>query len=150
MNIISPNFPPNGQIPSKYTCDGDNINPELSIEGVPNEAKSLVLIMDDPDAVKVTGKVWDHWIVFNIPSNTMIISEGQEPPGIHGKGTGENLKYSGPCPPDGEHSYVFRLYALDREINLPEGITREQLDEAVQRYIIDQTELIGKYKKKQF
>lgn len=148
MLLTSPNFAPGGEIPSKYTCDGANINPELMIEDVPKNAKSLVLIMDDPDALKPAGKVWDHWIVFNIPPDTMTILEEQEPQGAHGRGSGGELKYSGPCPPDREHRYYFKLYALDTELNLVEGVSKAEIEEAMQKHVIEQAELMGRYQRK--
>jgi hypothetical protein len=147
MKITSPAFKNNGMIPSRYTCDGININPPLTFSDIPENTKTLVLIMDDPDAVKPAGKVWDHWIVFNIPKETTEIQEDQEPNGIHGKGTSGNLKYHGPCPPDGEHRYFFKLYALNTELNLIEGSKKSEVEKAMQSYIIEKAELIGKYSK---
>jgi len=115
---------------------------------IPKEVKSLVLIIDDPDSVKPAGKVWDHWIVFNIPPSTTIIPEGKEPQGVHGKGTGGNLKYHGPCPPDAEHRYYFKLYALDTQLSLPEGSTKLEVEKSMERHIIEKTELIGRYDRK--
>ena len=145
MKLTSSAFKDNGMIPSKYTCDGDNFNPQLSISEVPGNAESLVLIMDDPDAIKPAGKVWDHWIVFNIPSDLKEISESEEPEGIHGVGSGGNLDYRGPCPPDGEHKYFFKLYALDTILDLEEGVTKEEVEIAMQDHILEQTELTGRY-----
>jgi Raf kinase inhibitor-like YbhB/YbcL family protein len=142
MKLTSAVFQNNQSIPSKYTCDGEDINPPLEISDVLQQAKSLVLIMDDPDAPSGT---WDHWIVFNIPPDTKSIAEGKEPAGIHGKGTSGNLEYHGPCPPDREHRYFFKLYALDTDLNLAEGSTKKQVESAMQGHIIDQTQLIGLY-----
>jgi len=147
MELRSDVFENNGKIPSKYTCDGENVNPQLSILNVPDNTKSLVLIMDDPDAVKPAGKVWDHWIVFNIPTEIKEIQEAQEPQGIHGKGTSGNLNYMGPCPPDAEHKYFFKLYALSITLDLSEGSTKQEVEAAMQSHIIEQTELIGKYER---
>ena len=118
MKMSSNSF--DGKIPSKFTCDGENINPSLSISNVSSEAQSLVLIMDDPDAIKPADKVWDHWIVWNIPVTTTFIEEGKEPEGVHGTGNGGNTYYIGPCPPDKEHRYFFKLYALDITLDLEE------------------------------
>lgn len=145
MKITSSAFENNGNIPSKYTYDEGNISPPLTFSEIPKNTKTLALIMDDPDAIKPAGKVWNHWIVFNIPKDTAEISEAQEPNGIHGKGTSENLNYHGPCPPDGEHRYFFKLYALDTELNLEQGATKEQLIQAMEGHIIEKVELIGKY-----
>ena len=149
MKISSFVFENNGFIPAQYTCDGPDINPPLNIEGVPEEAKSLVIIMDDPDvpkSVREDGN-WDHWIVFNIPPDTTQIIEGQEPVGIHGRGTSGNLKYHGPCPPDGEHRYIFKLYALDIELDLMEGATKKEVEAAMEGHVIEEAKLVGRYKR---
>jgi len=152
MNLTSPSFAPNGKIPAKYTCDGENINPPLTIENVPANAKSLVLIMDDPDIPEFVKKkynieVWDHWIVFNIPYTTTEIKEGKNPVGITGKNTGGKKTYGGPCPPDREHRYFFKLYALDTMLNLPEGVAKKQVEEAMERHILARAELVGRYER---
>jgi len=104
--------------------------------------------MDDPDAIKPAGKVWDHWVIFNMPPDTTEILEGTEPQGIHGIGTSGNLKYHGPCPPDGEHRYFFKLYALDMMLDLAEGVTKSEVENATQGHVIEQTELVGRYNRK--
>lgn len=142
MELTSPHFENSGKIPAKYTCDGENINPALDISGVPEEAKSLVLIMDDPDAPMGT---WDHWITFNIPPNTSRIEEGFEPGGISGKGTSGNLEYSGPCPPDGEHNYIFKLYALNTILDLEEGVSKEKVIDSMKGQIVAEATLTGSY-----
>jgi len=152
MKLTSPALPLNGKIPRKYTCDGDNISPPLNIENVPTTAKSLVLIMDDPDIPdsvkkKFNIEVWVHWIVFNIPATITEIKEGQNPEGVLGKNTGGKKAYGGPCPPDREHRYFFKLYALDTKLNLPEGVTKRQVEEAMQGHILAQAELIGRYQR---
>ncbi len=152
MQLTSTAFEHAGKIPGKYTCDEDNTNPPLVIGGVPANAKSLALIMDDPDIPNFVKErnnieVWDHWIVFNIPPDTKELAEGQRPPGIQGKNTGGKNAYSGPCPPDREHRYFFKLYALDTMLNLPEGISKKQVEEAMQGHIIAQVELMGRYER---
>lgn len=147
MKITSSAFEHGGKIPSKYTCDGEDINPGLVISEVPGEAKSLVLIMDDPDAVKPAGKVWDHWIVWNIPADTTEIAEGEKPKGMHGRGTSGNLNYHGPCPPDAEHRYYFKLYALDSELDIAEGSTKKDVEEAMKGHIVAQAAIMGKYRR---
>jgi Raf kinase inhibitor-like YbhB/YbcL family protein len=132
----------NGTIPPQYTCDGANISPPLAIADVPAESKSLTLIMDDPDAPVGT---WDHWVVFNIPPNTTEIPEGQEPVGVHGQGTADNVNYTGPCPPDREHRYFFKLYALDTMLDLSEGVRKADVERAMEGRILDQAELVGRY-----
>jgi Raf kinase inhibitor-like YbhB/YbcL family protein len=149
MKLMSPAFEHEGKIPSKYTCDGENISPPLTVSDVPPATKSLVLIMDDPDVPKHlrADGMWDHWVVFNIPASMRDIKEGNEPDGIHGIGTGGNMNYFGPCPPDREHRYFFKLYALDTELDLPEKATKQQLEKAMENHIIEKTELMGKYER---
>lgn len=148
MNLTSSVFEHNGKIPALYTCDGQDMNPPLFISDVPAKTKSLVLIMDDPDAVKPTGKVWDHWLVWNIPSSLREIKEGEEPKGVFGLGSSRHLGYKGPCPPDGEHRYYFKLYALDKKLELPEGSGKVDIERAMDGHIIEQAELIGLYIRK--
>ncbi len=153
MNLTSPSFPPHGKIPGKYTCDGENISPPLNIEHVPANAKSLALIMDDPDIPEFVKKkfnitIWDHWIVFNIPPTTTEISEGKNPPGILGKNTGGKNAYGGPCPPDKEHRYFFRMYALDKMLDLPEGVAKKQVEEGMEGHVLEKVELMGRYERK--
>lgn len=138
-------FDSGGAIPSKYTCDGDNVNPPFEITGVNENVKSLVLIMDDPDA---PVGIWDHWVKFNIPVDTKIIEEAGELAGVSGKGTGGALEYSGPCPPDGQHRYFFKLYAIDIELTLAEGSSKEEVEEAIDGHILQSVELMGTYERK--
>jgi len=142
MQLTSTAFEQNQLIPSKYTCDGENVSPPLAIADVPEQAKSLVLIMDDPDA---PVGVWDHWVAYNIPPGTSLIDEGQTPHGIMGKNTRGNLAYGGPCPPDREHRYFFKLYALDSMLDIAEGATKAEVEKAMEGHVIEQTELMGRY-----
>ena len=147
MRLTSSAFQHEGYIPQKYTCDGQNINPPLTITDAPLGTQSLVLILDDPDVPKHIreDEMWDHWIVFNIPPTTKQIAEGKEPEGIHGMGTGKNLNYYGPCPPDREHRYFFKLYALDKMLDLPERATKQEVEKAMENHILAKTELMGIY-----
>jgi len=145
MTLTSDTFVHDALIPSKYTCDGDNSNPPLEWSGVPEGARSLVLIMDDPDAVKPAGKVWDHWVVFNMNPQTRSVEQGIEPNGVLGVNSGGGLGYQGPCPPDGEHRYVFKLYALDTTLDLTEGATKAHVEQAMEGHVLAQGELIGRY-----
>lgn len=147
MKLTSSVFQEGDSIPQKYTCDGPNINPPLTISGVPKGAQSLVLIMDDPDvpAYIRPERMFDHWVVFNIPPETTQIDEGKEPQGTHGITTNNLLKYYGPCPPDREHRYFFKLYALDTKLNLPEKSTKEQVEKAMEKHILATAELMGVY-----
>ena len=147
MKLTSPAFENNGKIPSIYTCEGKDINPPLLISDAPKGTKSFVLIMDDPDAVKPAGKIWIHWVMWNIPPDTTEIAEGVEPHGIPGRGTSDILGYQGPCPPDAEHRYFFKLYALDAMLDLPVGYTKEQVEKAMDGQVIESTELVGRYEK---
>ena len=144
MKLTSSAFTNNGKIPSKYTCDGNNINPELIISNVPKNAKSLVLIMDDPDAP--IGN-WDHWVVFNIPVTTNVINEDSEAQGVAGKNSWKKTGYGGPCPPDREHRYFFKLYALDTSLNLEEGATKKEVENAIKNHILEKNELVGRYER---
>ncbi len=144
MKLTSPAFWHNGKIPSEYTCDGSDTSPELNIADVPKNAKSLVLINDDPDAPVGT---WDHWIVFNIPPTTKKIEKGEEPEGVGGKNSWGRTGYGGPCPPSGVHRYFFKLYALDIELGLKEGATKKEIEAAMKGHILAQAELIGKYRR---
>jgi Raf kinase inhibitor-like YbhB/YbcL family protein len=149
MKLTSTAFENKGKIPSKYTCDGPNTNPPLRISDVPSGAKSLALIMDDPDVPKNLRKdgMWDHWVVFNIPANLREIKEGEEPRGVHGSGTAGNANYYGPCPPDREHRYFFKLYALDGELDLPAKATKAQVEKAMEGHVLEKTELMGRYER---
>jgi len=152
MKLTSPIFENNEKIPRKYTCDGENINPPLTISNIPGNTKSLVLIMDDPDvpAQVRPEQIWDHWIVFNIPPETLEIKENSNP-GIKGKGSYSHLNYGGPCPPSQyepkEHRYFFKLYALDITLNLKEGATKKEIEDAMKEHIIEETELVGRYQR---
>lgn len=147
MKLTSSAFTDKGNIPAKYTCDGTNINPPLHISDVPSTAKSLVLILEDPDVPKTIhpNGMWDHWIVFNIPPNTQDIKEGQAPAGKYGVGSAGSEKYQGPCPPDKAHRYFFKLFALDTLLSLPEKATKQQVQQAMQGHIVAKTELVGMY-----
>lgn len=149
LSIVSSAFSDRGKISSRYTCDGDDTNPPLSISGVPKEAKTLVLIMEDPDVPKSirSDGLWVHWVKFNIPPTTVSIDEGVEPLGVSGLGTARNLKYHGPCPPDREHRYFFKLYALDVELNLVEGASRDEVLTAMQGHVLETAELMGRYER---
>ncbi|MCR4336367.1 MAG: YbhB/YbcL family Raf kinase inhibitor-like protein [Candidatus Omnitrophica bacterium] len=142
MKLKSPQFGNNEMIPKKYTCLGEDINPPLHLEGVPQGTKSFVLIVDDPDAPKGT---WVHWVVYDIP----VISQIQENsvPGQQGANDFGRRNYGGPCPPSGTHRYFFKVYALDVQLNLPEGQTKSQIEKAMEGHTIAKDELIGLFTK---
>ena len=145
-----------GEIPAKYTCEGDDISPPLSWLNPPEGTVSFVLICDDPDVPvmfqdQVPDLTWDHWIVFNIPANVNKFDEGIKsfPKGVQfGKNTWGRNDYGGPCPPDRKHRYFFKLYALDTKLDIPDGISKDGLLQNLVGHVIGQTELMGRYEKK--
>lgn len=149
MELTSSAFKQYENLPSKYTCDGAGISPPLTFSNVPKEAKSLVLIMEDPDVpkhIRADG-MWDHWIIFNIPPETQTIPEGQPPEGIPGKGTADTLTYYGACPPDREHRYFFKLYAVDTLLDLAIGARKTDVLNAMAGHILATAELVGVYER---
>ena len=149
MQLTSSAFTEGGKIPSKYTCEGLNINPELNFSNVPLHAKTLALILDDPDVPEYVRKerMFDHWVVFNIPPRTTRIPENSQPAGVPGKNTSGGLNYTGPCPPDREHRYFFKLYALDKELDLPKGSTKSEVEKAMKGHVLSEAQLMGRYEK---
>lgn len=145
MKLSSSAFEDNGAIPSEYTCDGADVSPPLYFSSVPENAKSLVLIMDDPDAPMGT---WVHWLVWNIPANKTGFFKGENITYKQGKNDFGNFNYGGPCPPSGTHRYFFKLYALDTMLILKERSTKKQLESAMSVHIIEEAQLIGTYTKK--
>ncbi|MCL4358482.1 YbhB/YbcL family Raf kinase inhibitor-like protein [Patescibacteria group bacterium] len=146
MKITSPNFENNNFIPSKYTCDGQDINPELEIKSVLADAKSLVLIVDDPDA---PGGDWVHWLVWNIDPKTALIKEKSVPIGaVVGLNSFGKNSYGGPCPPSGAHHYHFKIYAIDTTLNIASSSRKINLEESMAGHIIGQGEIIGLYARK--
>ncbi len=148
MQISSPVFREGERIPVKYTCDGEECSPPLEFRGVPPEAKSLVLIMDDPDVPKTRRPdgLFVHWIVFNIPPQTKSIPEDSQPEGVQGAGT-LRFGYQGPCPPDREHRYFFKLYALNTLLKLKEGCSKAEVEAAMQGHILATSQLMGRYER---
>ena len=146
ISITSPSFQTGGDIPAKFTCDGTNVSPELQIGGLPNEAKSLVLIVDDPDAPR---GLFTHWIVWNIDPKTTRIAENSAPI-AGGQGTNDFGKrnYGGPCPPSGTHRYFFKIFALDTKLELKPDARRAELDAAMRGHVLAQGELMGRYSHK--
>lgn len=142
LRIISPAFEHNEEIPSKYTCDGEDINPPLHIEGI-SQAVSLVLIVDDPDAPMGN---WNHWVVWNIAPLTVI--EENSIMGVEGMNDFGKHSYGGPCPPSGTHRYFFKVYALNVDLNLSSSAKKEDVEAAMEGHIIGKGEIIGLYKRK--
>lgn len=144
MLITSPAFEDGQMIPSIYTCDADNFNPPLEIKDVPEGTKSLVLIMDDPDAPRGT---FTHWLMWNIPPDTKIIDENDWPEGAEqGINDGGDLGYLGPCPPEGAHHYHFKLYALNKVLELTGDVEKEKLEREIEESLIEKAEFVGLYK----
>jgi Raf kinase inhibitor-like YbhB/YbcL family protein len=141
LTIKSPEFHPNSSIPKKYSCDGENINPPITIEDTPKETKSITLIMDDPDA---PSGIYNHWVVWNIPPSTIKISE-HSVPGTEGLNSAKQIGYTGPCPPSGAHRYFFKIYALDIELDLSVKSSKRDLEKAMQGHVLAKGELIGLY-----
>jgi Raf kinase inhibitor-like YbhB/YbcL family protein len=148
MKIFSSAFKDGQRIPSKYTCDGQDVSPPLEWESVPDGTESFSLICDDPDAPRGT---WVHWVVYEIPPNMKNLAENVRPerePGSgirQGKNDWPKIGYGGPCPPSGTHRYYFKLYALDTKLNLKPGVTKEQLLQAMKGHILAETQLMGIY-----
>ncbi|OGI82266.1 kinase inhibitor [Candidatus Nomurabacteria bacterium RIFCSPLOWO2_02_FULL_42_17] len=147
MKIESSAFADNQIIPARYTCDGENFNPPLFFGDVPSEAKSLVLIVEDPDVPKNirSDGMWDHWLVWNIPPETREIAENAVISWPTGKNTGGKNTYGGPCPPDRQHRYFFKLYALDVTLNLLSASGKKELLQAMDGHILAQAQLVGLY-----
>ena len=142
FRLISTVFSQNGHIPPRYTCEGENINPPLKAENIPEGTKTLALIVEDPDAPRGT---FDHWIVWNISPNEAI-AEGKGP-GINGTNGFGKTGYGGPCPPSGVHRYFFRVFALDDELDLPAGSKKADLLDAMKGHVLATAELMGFYQK---
>lgn len=145
--LTSSAFVHKGNIPAKYSCDGEDISPALRWENAPEGTQSFVLIVDDPDAPK---KIWVHWVLFNIPATVVELPEGVKVDYAGGATDFPGNKagqYGGPCPPSGIHHYHFTLYALDTKLNLAQGATKEELLAAMQGHVLGKAELIGLYKR---
>lgn len=144
MKITSPAFKENQPIPVRYTCDGNNINPPLIFEDLPKQAKSLTLVVDDPDA---PVGIWTHWVLYDIPPNVKEIKENSSA-GLEGLTSSGNHGYGGPCPPSGTHHYRFKLFALDKTLGMAGFPDRKTVEAAMTGHIILQSNLIGLYSRK--
>jgi Raf kinase inhibitor-like YbhB/YbcL family protein len=145
ITVTSSAFTEGEMIPRKFTCDADDINPPLALAGVPAAAKSLVLIVDDPDAPRGT---WTHWLIWNIDPATYGIRENSVPAGaVLGKNDFGRTPYGGPCPPSGVHRYFFKFYALDSRLALKDGASRKDLEKAMRGHVIAEGQLMGKYQR---
>ena len=154
LSLTSPAFEHGGAIPVRFTCEGEDISPQLDWAGVPENARSLVLIVDDPDVPdpKAPQRIWVHWILYNIPPETIGFPEDLDPKHLP-DGTEQGLNdwqvtgYGGPCPPIGRHRYFHRLYALDTVLSGLKNPTKSQLESAMENHVIAQAELVGTYQK---
>lgn len=144
ITVTSPAFTNGKSVPSKYTCDGTNINPPLTIHGVPKETKSMVLMVEDPDAPM---GVWDHWIVWNILPSTQIAEDSI--PGIEGINSFNRYHYGGPCPPSGIHRYFFKVFALNTLLELDPSSRKDSVEKAMNGHLLAHGELVGVYGRKQ-
>ena len=146
LTISSPAFGQGEAIPARYTCDGNDTSPALVIAKAPPAAKTLALIMDDPDAPVGT---WVHWVVWNIPAQTREIPESGLPPqAVQGKNSWPRTGYGGPCPPSGTHRYFFKVYALDTALHLGPSTTKAVLEKAMEGHILAKGELMGTYRRR--
>ncbi|MFB6136498.1 MAG: YbhB/YbcL family Raf kinase inhibitor-like protein [Halobacteriaceae archaeon] len=148
LSLSSPEFDDGGRIPARYGYDRENVNPPLRVSGVPDGAASLALVVDDPDAEPVAGKVWVHWLVWNVPPDAREIPADWDP-GTAGAVEGENdfgeVGYGGPAPPDEPHGYRFKLYALDSVLDLGSGASRHEVGGAASGHVVARTQLTGTY-----
>ncbi len=149
LQITSSAFPANGAIPSKYTCDAQSVTPPLAFSGIPAKTQSLVLIVDDPDVPKnlMPSGVFDHWLIWDLAadSNGVVEAAPEAKRGLNGMG---QQGYMGPCPPDREHRYFFKLYALDTVLPELKNATKKDLEKAMEGHTAAHAELLGTYEKK--
>ncbi len=154
LSLTSDAFADGGEIPAKYTCEGEDLAPALQWTGIPDGTRSLVLIVDDPDAPdpQAPKMTWVHWVLYNIPADATALNEGVTAPGLP-PGTGEGLNdwqrtgYGGPCPPVGRHRYFHKLYALDATLPEMSRPTKAEVEAAMQGHVLAQVQLMGTYQK---
>lgn len=155
LTLGSPAFGSGGEIPTMHTCDGSDVSPPLSWSGVPSGTQSLVLIVDDPDVPDPAApqRTWVHWVLYNIPPSAGGLAQGMQPQSLPA-GTRQGLNdwqrsgYGGPCPPIGSHRYFHKLYALDTVLTVDGQPTKSALERAMQGHVIEQVELIGRYRRR--
>jgi Raf kinase inhibitor-like YbhB/YbcL family protein len=146
LQLKSPVFNNDAEIPEKYTCDGQNISPPLNLFSPHWEVQSFALIVDDPDA---TYGTFTHWLIWNIDTNISEIEEDTVPTSaIQGRNSAGDIGYTGPCPPTGVHRYLFKLYALNSCLTLPAGSSKEEFEQAIEGHVLDEVTLIGRYARK--
>lgn len=142
MKLKSSAFKHNEPIPRKHSCQGEEISPELIVEDIPQGARSMALVVEDPDA---PGQTFDHWVAYDMPVADRVAEDAR--PGTQGVNSFNKRGYGGPCPPSGTHRYFFKMYALDKRLDLPEGLGKNDVQTAIRDHVIDQAELIGLYSK---
>jgi Raf kinase inhibitor-like YbhB/YbcL family protein len=155
MLLTSASFPDQGEIPTRYTCEGEDVSPPLAWSQLPAATKALALIMDDPDAPdpKAPRMVFVHWVLYNIPASAAGLPEAAKKQTLP-KGTCEGLNdwqrpgYGGPCPPVGRHRYFFKLYALDSELSKVGEPTKARVEAAMKGHLLGQVQIVGTYEKK--
>lgn len=151
IQLASSAFQPEGDIPRQFTCQGEDISPELTWKNAPKQARSFALIVHDPDAPRAGG--FTHWVAYNIPARVnhlpQAVPGGEKLPegGLQGKNDFGQLGYRGPCPPSGTHRYYFYLYALDSELKLQPGAGKDDVERAIKGHVVEKAELMGKYRK---
>ncbi|WP_254543789.1 YbhB/YbcL family Raf kinase inhibitor-like protein [Halomarina pelagica] len=146
LSLTSPAFEDGGRIPDEYGYRAENVNPPLEVDGIPDGTESLAIVMDDPDAMEPAGKVWDHWIVWNVPPDaTSIPQDWRATDAVEGRNDYDEVGYGGPNPPDREHAYRFDCYALDTTLDLPAGSTKADVEAAIEGHVIERARLIGRY-----
>jgi Raf kinase inhibitor-like YbhB/YbcL family protein len=146
FSLYSESFDHGGIIPKKYGYKNGNHSIPLKIGGVPENTISLALIMDDPDAMDAVGKIWVHWVLWNIEPNVIELKENSIPSNcFEGETDFGEVGYGGPAPPDKEHTYIFKLYALDKKLDINKKSTKKQLEKAMNNHIIAETKLEGRY-----
>jgi Raf kinase inhibitor-like YbhB/YbcL family protein len=151
FKLSSSSFSSGGDIPTKFTCSGEDVSPQLSWTNAPPGTQAFALIADDPDAPVGT---WTHWVLYNLPASTSSLAEGvskvERLPDdtLQGRNDFRKIGYGGPCPPPGKpHRYFFKLYALDRKLSLKPGASKKELEQAIQGHVLGQAELMGKFKR---
>lgn len=150
MHIKSSAFEHNESLPKNYSCDGEGVNPPLQFSDIPASAKSLVLLMDDPDVPKYLKPdgMWDHWVVYNMEPTVTEIAENSTPPGMMGLNSGGQPGFYAACPPDRQHRYFFKLYALDTKLTFDsDQVTKHMVEQAMEGHVIEKAELIGLYER---
>jgi Raf kinase inhibitor-like YbhB/YbcL family protein len=152
MQLETSAFKPGSDIPRQFTCDGSNISPALTWNGPPDRTQSFALVMEDPDA---PGRRWVHWVIYDLPAEERELREAIPPEGSLPSGARQGLNdfrrlgYGGPCPPPGPpHRYFFKLFALDRKLELDAGATRSHLDRSMRGHVLAQADVMGRYRRK--